>query len=292
MGININPSSLVGYKQSINFLGNQTAAPVQNNPAVAESKGDTVTILGKEVSKKKAVAGGIVGAAVLAGVIAAAVYAIRGGSIGAATRHAKAMTNEANQLAETVKQSIDDVQKVFKKASEGGMEGVTIKDGKNGAKVMKDMIDGNARETIIESGLPSKITTYLKNGKQDVITINQGAQTSLFKAGFSEKNGVAKWAKELESTLAGTPQTFSKKVQVKDGIYTAARRLSFDNGNPAVYGEKFKKTADNVITYVKGLTFENGKPAKFVKTYEKLADGAITENGKKTYDGKKWSKAA
>lgn len=295
MGINISPTSLVGYKQSVNFLGDSKTATAPVAPAMTDKpEGDTVTIFGKQVDKKKAIAGGIIGAAALAGIVAAVVYAVRGGAIGAATRNAKKMTNEANQLAETVKHDIDQVREIFEKASHGGMDGVTIKEGKNGVKIMKEMTDGNVtRKTVIESGLPSKITTYLKGGKKDIITIDQGKQKSLYKAAYklNEKTKAAKWDKELESTLTGVPTIFAKKVSLKDGVYTAGKRLTLEGGKAATYGEKFKRTADNVITYVKGLTFKNGKPAVFVKSYEKLADGTITEHGKKTYDGKKWTSA-
>lgn len=93
----------------------QAAAPnIVNDGAVdnkATTKGDTITFAGKQINKKKAIIGGAVILATVAGI---ATLAIKGkfgaGKIG---KEVETLTKEANELAEEAQKTIDNVMNKF-----------------------------------------------------------------------------------------------------------------------------------------------------------------------------------
>ncbi len=287
-----NIKALGGY-QNIAFRAAQqdnaaTASPANNSTKMPESKGDTVTLFGKEIKKKHVIAGGIIGGATIVGITVAVINHIKKGKIGQATKAAKEMLAEATGLSEKVNSTVAEVSKLAAGSSNKNVkiEGDIIKEFDNAGKLI--------RKTTLESGSPKKIVEYLEDNKKNIITLSNGDSTRTFKGQYEKvADGVEKWAQELVTTKDGNPSMYAKNVEkTSDGIKTFAKKILIKDGKADGYFEKIQQKGNDIQKYAFGLEFKDGEASKFIKGFEKLQDG--TEKIKRTFvpdNNGKWQKA-
>ncbi len=228
-------------------------------------KADTVTVAGKEIKKKTAVAGFLAAAAVIgAGII----YAVRKGK---APLEAKEMMQRANEFSENAHKTVNEVMELFQnggKNSEGKMVAqITHSKDSDVLKFMNEFAqDGTTpvRKSTFINDMLCRVEEFTSDNKQNTAFL-QNNKLTIYREG--------------EETLP-------------DGIYKTAKEAYFENNKPYLYTEGIEiyHTDNNSRVYKTAKEVcisEKGKPLSYKENL--ISDDSDIKSGKWTaYMNNRW----